>query len=42
MWGEALKIFVFGFCGVFITLSILVIAIKVLGACVKLIQGQKS
>lgn len=35
-WEEAVKIFVFGFSGVFLTLAILVIAILTLGKVVRL------
>ena len=41
-WGQAIKIFVFGFSGVFITLAILVMAINILGRFVKLLTTKKS
>lgn len=36
LWEQALRIFMFGFSGVFVTLGILVIAIIVLGKVVKI------
>jgi len=41
-WGQAMKIFVFGFSGVFITLAILVLAINILGRFVKIFATKKS
>jgi Na+-transporting methylmalonyl-CoA/oxaloacetate decarboxylase gamma subunit len=35
-WEEALKIFVFGFSGVFLTLAILVVTILTLGQIIRL------
>lgn len=37
-WEHALRIFLFGFSGVFVTLAILVIAILILGKVVKLFK----
>jgi Na+-transporting methylmalonyl-CoA/oxaloacetate decarboxylase gamma subunit len=41
-WDQALRIFVFGFSGVFITLIILVIAILVLGKVISLFSKPKA
>jgi len=38
LWEQAVRIFVFGLSGVFVTLGILVIAIIVLGKIVKIFQ----
>lgn len=37
-WEQALRIFVFGFSGVFLTLAILVIAILTLGKVIRLFK----
>jgi Na+-transporting methylmalonyl-CoA/oxaloacetate decarboxylase gamma subunit len=41
-WEQAVRIFVFGFSGVFITLAILVITIIVLGKVITLIKKPKA
>jgi Na+-transporting methylmalonyl-CoA/oxaloacetate decarboxylase gamma subunit len=41
-WEQAVKIFVFGFSGVFITLAILVIAILFLGKVISLFKKPKA
>jgi Na+-transporting methylmalonyl-CoA/oxaloacetate decarboxylase gamma subunit len=40
-WDQAVRIFVFGFAGVFITLAILVLAILVLGKVISLLKKPK-
>jgi Na+-transporting methylmalonyl-CoA/oxaloacetate decarboxylase gamma subunit len=40
-WDQAVRIFVFGFVGVFITLAILVLAILVLGKVISLLKKPK-
>jgi Na+-transporting methylmalonyl-CoA/oxaloacetate decarboxylase gamma subunit len=40
-WDQAVRIFVFGFVGVFITLSILVVAILILGKIISLFNKPK-
>jgi Na+-transporting methylmalonyl-CoA/oxaloacetate decarboxylase gamma subunit len=40
-WEQAVRIFVFGFSGVFVTLAILVIAILVLGKVITLFNKPK-
>lgn len=37
-WGDAVRIFLFGFSGVFITLALLVIAIQILGKIINLFR----
>jgi len=37
-WEQAIRIFVFGFSGVFVTLAILVVAILILGKFVNLFK----
>lgn len=37
-WGDAVRIFLFGFSGVFITLALLVIAIQILGKIISLFR----
>lgn len=41
-WDQAVRIFVFGFSGVFITLAILVIAILILGKAMSLGKKPKA
>ncbi|MBN1255169.1 MAG: OadG family protein [Deltaproteobacteria bacterium] len=41
-WGQAVKVFVFGFSGVFTTLIILVITILVLGKLINLFKKPKA
>jgi Na+-transporting methylmalonyl-CoA/oxaloacetate decarboxylase gamma subunit len=41
-WEQAVRIFVFGFSGVFITLAILVITILVLGKVINLFKKPKA
>jgi Na+-transporting methylmalonyl-CoA/oxaloacetate decarboxylase gamma subunit len=41
-WGQAVRIFVFGFSGVFVTLVILVIAILILGKVMTLFKKPKA
>ena len=41
-WDQAVRIFVFGFSGVFVTLIILVIAILVLGKVIRLFNKPKA
>jgi hypothetical protein len=38
LWEQAIKIFVFGFLGVFVALAILVITISILGSVVKIFK----
>ncbi len=38
MWAKAIKIFIFGFSGVFIAMSILVIFVQLLGKIVNLFK----
>jgi len=38
LWEQAFRIFLFGFCGVFVTLGILVITILILGRVVNLFK----
>jgi Na+-transporting methylmalonyl-CoA/oxaloacetate decarboxylase gamma subunit len=40
-WEQAMRIFVFGFSGVFVTLAILVIAILILGKVISLVKKPK-
>jgi Na+-transporting methylmalonyl-CoA/oxaloacetate decarboxylase gamma subunit len=41
-WGQAVRIFVFGFSGVFITLAILVVTILILGKVMNLFKKPQA